>query len=29
VNAPLARHYGMPEPTGGADRWVQVKDAGR
>ena len=29
VNAPLARHYGMPEPTGGADRWVQMKDAGK
>ncbi|MEO6238567.1 MAG: DUF1592 domain-containing protein, partial [Vicinamibacterales bacterium] len=29
VNAALARHYGMPEPAGGADRWVQVKDASR
>jgi hypothetical protein len=26
VNRPLARHYGMPEPTG-ADEWVHVEDA--
>jgi hypothetical protein len=27
VNAPLARHYGMPEPRG--NDWVRVDDAGR
>jgi hypothetical protein len=27
VNAPLARHYGMPEPAG--DAWVHVTDADR
>ncbi len=27
VNPPLARHYGMPEPAGGADSWVRVDDA--
>jgi hypothetical protein len=29
VNAPLARHYGMPAVSGGAERWVQVDDADR
>jgi hypothetical protein len=27
VNPVLARHYGMPEVAGGADRWVRVDDA--
>ena len=27
VNPLLARHYGMPEVAGGADRWVRVDDA--
>jgi hypothetical protein len=27
VNAALARHYGMPEPSGGADVWARVDDA--
>jgi hypothetical protein len=27
VNAPLARHYGMPAPAGGADDWVRIDDA--
>jgi hypothetical protein len=29
VNRPLARHYGMPEPSGGADEWFAVADAHR
>jgi hypothetical protein len=29
VNAPLARHYGMPAVEGGPDRWVRVDDADR
>ncbi|HWE38990.1 MAG TPA: DUF1592 domain-containing protein [Isosphaeraceae bacterium] len=29
VNVPLARHYGMPAPQGGADVWVRVDDATR
>jgi hypothetical protein len=29
VNPPLARHYGMPVPPGGADDWVRVDDADR
>ena len=29
VNPVLARHYGMPEVAGGADRWVRVDDARR
>ena len=29
VNAPLARHYGMPAPAGGSGRWVRVDDADR
>jgi hypothetical protein len=28
VNPILARHYGMPEPEGGPDRWVRVERAG-
>jgi hypothetical protein len=27
VNPALARHYGMPVPTGGADSWVRVDEA--
>jgi hypothetical protein len=27
VNSVLARHYGMPDVAGGADRWVRVDDA--
>jgi hypothetical protein len=27
VNPSLAKHYGMPEVTGGADHWVRVDDA--
>jgi hypothetical protein len=27
VNPILAKHYGMPEVTGGADQWVRVEDA--
>jgi hypothetical protein len=27
VNPVLARHYGMPEPKGGADSWAKVDDA--
>jgi hypothetical protein len=27
VNAPLARHYEMPAPPGGADEWERVDDA--
>jgi hypothetical protein len=27
VNPVLARHYGMPEPAGGPDRWVRVDQA--
>lgn len=27
VNAPLARHYGMPDVAGGADHWVKVDHA--
>lgn len=27
VNPPLARHYGMPVPDGGADDWVLIEDA--
>jgi hypothetical protein len=29
VNPALARHYGMPEVTGGKDHWVRVDNAGR
>jgi hypothetical protein len=29
VNAPLARHYGMPEPAAGGAPWVRVDDAAR
>ena len=29
VNPVLARHYGMPEVSGGADHWVRVDDAER
>jgi hypothetical protein len=29
VNAPLARHYGMPAAPGGGDEWVRVDDATR
>jgi hypothetical protein len=29
VNPVLAKHYGMPEITGSADRWVRVEDASR
>jgi hypothetical protein len=29
VNAALARHYGMPLPSGGPDEWVRVDDATR
>jgi hypothetical protein len=29
VNEPLARHYGMPHPGGGADKWVKVERAGQ
>ncbi len=29
VNAALARHYGMPEITGGEHNWVRMDDAGR
>jgi Protein of unknown function (DUF1592)/Protein of unknown function (DUF1588)/Protein of unknown function (DUF1587)/Protein of unknown function (DUF1585)/Protein of unknown function (DUF1595)/Planctomycete cytochrome C len=29
VNAALAKHYGMPVPDGGPDRWVQVDGAHR
>ena len=29
VNPALARHYGMPAPAGGPDRWVRVDDAAR
>jgi Protein of unknown function (DUF1592)/Protein of unknown function (DUF1588)/Protein of unknown function (DUF1585)/Protein of unknown function (DUF1595) len=29
VNPVLAKHYGMPEVSGGADHWVRVDDAGR
>ena len=29
VNAALARHYGMPAPSGGGDAWVRVDDASR
>jgi hypothetical protein len=29
VNAPLARHYGMPAPSGGADAWLRIDDATR
>jgi hypothetical protein len=29
VDPVLARHYGMPEPSGGPDRWVRIDDAGR
>jgi hypothetical protein len=29
VNRPLARHYGMPEPTLGPDAWVHINDAQR
>jgi hypothetical protein len=27
VNPPLARHYGMPDVTGGTDHWVKVDNA--
>ena len=27
VNPVLAKHYGMPEGTGGADEWIRVDDA--
>jgi len=27
VNPVLAKHYGMPEPKGGADQWMRVDDA--
>lgn len=27
VNPPLARHYGIPEPEGGPDTWVEIADA--
>ena len=29
VNPVLAKHYGMPEVSGGPDHWVRVDDAGR
>jgi hypothetical protein len=29
VNPVLAKHYGMPEMTGSADRWIRVEDASR
>lgn len=29
VNAVLARHYGMPVPTGAADEWLRIDDAHR
>jgi hypothetical protein len=29
VNAPLARHYGMPEPPAGEDGWFRIDDATR
>lgn len=29
VNPALARHYDMPEVTGGEDNWVRIDDAGR
>jgi hypothetical protein len=29
VNRPLARHYGMPEPSKGAGDWIHVEDAER
>jgi hypothetical protein len=29
VNASLARHYGMPAPSGGPDTWARVDDAAR
>ena len=29
VNPVLAKHYGMPSVTGGADHWVRVDDAGK
>ena len=29
VNPALAKHYGMPEVSGGDDHWVRVDDAGR
>lgn len=29
VNRPLARHYGIPVPSGGADDWVRIDDASR
>jgi hypothetical protein len=29
VNPVLARHYGIPEPSGGPDEWVRVDDARR
>jgi hypothetical protein len=29
VNAPLARHYGMPAPEGDAETWVRIDGAGR
>ena len=29
VNSVLARHYGMPDIVGDADRWVRVDDAGQ
>jgi hypothetical protein len=27
VNGPLAKHYGIPDPPPGTDRWVHVEDA--
>ena len=29
VNPPLARHYGMPEPSAASDGWVRIDDAER
>ena len=29
VNAPLARHYGMPEVKGAPDHWVRIENAAR
>lgn len=29
VNPPLARHYGMPEPSPGPDGWMRVDDAAK
>lgn len=29
VNPPLAKHYGIPTPTGGTNDWVRVENAGQ